>query len=592
MVARFLITTADERTWKFDKPVLFLGEWCRVYDKKHIWENLDAVVAPPYGLSQAKKDEDHAAARALEEKIFPDICSALNNHHGIQQSQRFWLIVLGHWLRRYVDVILNRFNTLKQCIESYEISGTTIDDNDKYCLATKDSNTWIWALNDDRWNSALTARILPSIISEGILVENISSDSRERFELRAAKPTGSFIKRLMRWGYRQTGSVASYFVKDSDIFIISSYLPKLEAVKLQLTLGQFPQLWTQVEFQENQKPDQVLRKILTKQLLRESDDKLEQLLRALFFEQIPLCYLESFSKINELTEKLPWPKKPRLVFTSNAFDTDEVFKIYLAKNVSNGTRYIAGQHGANYGTHRHWLSNTGEEVLSDKFLTWGWTDGLSQHVPAFIFKTVGQKRNCYDPNGGLLLIELLLNHRITTWDGTAEFCNYFMEQLQFARSLECSIKKQLTIRLPGACSQLKWNEPMRWQDFDPGLKIDSGQIPINKLIAKCRLVVHSYDSTGILETLSSNIPTIAFWQDGFDHLRESSKPYYQLLVDAEIIHLSVDSAAHKVNMIWDDVQGWWNESKVQNARREFCDRYSCIDENPRSKLSQLLLDAL
>jgi hypothetical protein len=26
-VARYLITNADERTWKFDRPVIFLGEW-------------------------------------------------------------------------------------------------------------------------------------------------------------------------------------------------------------------------------------------------------------------------------------------------------------------------------------------------------------------------------------------------------------------------------------------------------------------------------------------------------------------------------------------------------------------------------------
>ena len=27
MVGRYLITTADERTWVQDQPVLFLGEW-------------------------------------------------------------------------------------------------------------------------------------------------------------------------------------------------------------------------------------------------------------------------------------------------------------------------------------------------------------------------------------------------------------------------------------------------------------------------------------------------------------------------------------------------------------------------------------
>jgi hypothetical protein len=56
---RYLITTADERTWRFDRPVIFLGEWCRTYERKHVWQGMDAIVAAPYGLDQASKDSDH-----------------------------------------------------------------------------------------------------------------------------------------------------------------------------------------------------------------------------------------------------------------------------------------------------------------------------------------------------------------------------------------------------------------------------------------------------------------------------------------------------------------------------------------------------
>ena len=55
----YLITTADERTWKFDRPVLFLGEWCCLYNRKHIWQNMDAIIAEPYGLGQKQKDLDY-----------------------------------------------------------------------------------------------------------------------------------------------------------------------------------------------------------------------------------------------------------------------------------------------------------------------------------------------------------------------------------------------------------------------------------------------------------------------------------------------------------------------------------------------------
>ena len=160
LAPRYLITTTDELAWKFDRPVIFLSEWCRLYDRKHIWQDMDAIVAAPYGLGLAKKDEDYAEVRALEEKLFPVLCEVLNQHHGLKYGERFWRIVLGHWLRRTLDVMLNRVKTLEQCFQTYQISGVTVYTNDHYSLATQDSNSANCAFMDERWNNALTVHIM------------------------------------------------------------------------------------------------------------------------------------------------------------------------------------------------------------------------------------------------------------------------------------------------------------------------------------------------------------------------------------------------------------------------------------------------
>jgi putative transferase (TIGR04331 family) len=72
-------------------------------------------------------------------------------------------------------------------------------------------------------------------------------------------------------------------------------------------------------------------------------------------------------------------------------------------------------------------------------------------------------------------------------------------------------------------------------------------------------------------------------------LRESAKPYYQILVDSGIVHLSPDSVAQKVNSIWDDVDGWWSQSKVQKARKIFCARYARVSNNPVRELTKIFL---
>ena len=130
----------------------------------------------------------------------------------------------------------------------------------------------------------------------------------------------------------------------------------------------------------------------------------------------------------------------------------------------------------------------------------------------------------------------------------------------------------------------------RWTEFDPKLKIETKDVNINKLITKSRLVVYSYDSTGILENFSQNIPTLAFWQNNLDHLRNEVKNDYQILIDAGIIHLSVQSVTDKINEIWNNVDGWWHQKNVQEAKIKFCSKYARGCDYPAKKMANLLME--
>lgn len=585
---RYLITTAHESTWKFDRPVVFLGDWCRLHGRQHIWQSMDAIVAEPYGLGKMQKDLDYAEARVLENELFPFFCNILNEYHATQHGERFWKIVLGHWFRRYVDVVFNRVKTLESCLNAYELSGTSVF-LETYSLAPKDSYSAIWAFNDDQWNNALYARILNLLEVKSNLVDVIVGGKSDSFQIDFAVSKISYKKRVLKWGYQLLGKFLELWKRDDDAVIINSYLPKKEQIKLELALGQVPQLLTSKEFKISKKPDYALRQSLCSQLKNGPKQSLSGILSNLVFELLPVCYLEGFNDLTIAAQKLNWPKNPKFIFTSNSFDTDEIFKLLTAQRVDLGALYFVGQHG-NYGVSRNGLDPSVEEETSDKFLTWGWRDGMPQHTPTFIFKTVGYKAGVYDRSGGLLLIELCLNLPITCWDAGYEFLTYFEDQKIFVDKLGSEARKKMTIRLHSAYSRLKWNEVPRWCEFDPTIKLNTGEYAISHLISQSRLVVHSYDSTGILETLSQNIPTLAFWQNGLDHLRDSATPYYQLLVDVGIVHLSAESIADKVNTIWDNVDAWWYQPSVQHARKIFCDRYARVSQKPISELKSILTD--
>jgi putative transferase (TIGR04331 family) len=586
----YLITTADERTWKFDRPVIFLGEWCLLYNRRHIWQGMNKVVAKPYGLGLAKKDTDNAESRTIEEKLFTKLCAVLNQHHGTNYSLRFWRIVLGHWFRRIIDVLINRIKTLEQCMLSYEISGFSAYENFRNSLANPDSASAIQAFNDDRWNNAVDTLIINSFGFADSKIDVIKEKKQETHTSNYRNGLLNFKKNirksLLELAYFVISKPSRILLKHTDAFIMHSYLPKIEEIKLEIALGQWPQMWRSPKLEINNRADILLREKI-KSKLKEEKNNIEDIIEEILIDVIPICWLEGFNELNKSVVEQPWPRNPKFIWTSNSFDTDEVFKLWTAYKTEQGIKYYAGQHGNNYGTYRY-MNPAIEEITSDKFLTWGWTDGLQQHIPSFIFKTVGKYNQKYDQKGGLLLIEVCLNHRITTWDGSNEFGSYFEDQKKFIKYLGSSQRKELTIRLHAGYRFMRWDEENRWREFDANLKIDTGEKKINKLISKSRLIVHSYDSTGILELLSQNVPMLAFWQNGFDHLRDNSHPYYQLLVDVGILHLSPESAADKVNEVWDDVDNWWCESNLQVARREFCARYARVIEDPIKQLKIIL----
>lgn len=585
-MSRFLITTADERTWKFDRPVLFLGEWCRLYHRRHVWECMDARVAEPYGLGPGQKERDLAYTHAVFRPLLVEMAEVLNAFHSTSHTLRYWTILLGHWLRRYIETAFNRYFTLEQALKNHEVSGATVfDDQDDYNLATNDTLASIWASNDDVWNHVFYARILN-------FWQSVATDTQEgslkrtgfrlEEEAQAVPPPG--LKDLVR---KAAGCVLPRLAGKHDALIVHSYLPLWEEVKLQLSLGQCPQLWRTPAVEVFQ-PARDKRRAA--EIASARYQGFERFVRTQLIESIPTCYFEGYGRLLEQVNALPWPAEPRFIFTSNNFDTDEVFKVWCGRKVEQGTPYFTGQHGSNYGTHFHaGNANWPERSAADRFFSWGWSDGSPTVVPAFIFKTANRKANEFDADGGLLLVEDCTNQRLTHWDEYFEFGVYQGEQFRFVAALPPTIRAMLTVRLHAQHKKVQWSEEQRWIDRCPHTRIETGSASLRKLVAQSRLVVYSYDSTGVLESLASNIPTLGFWHYGLDNLLSGARPYYELLVDAGILARSPEHAAELVTFRWDNVNDWWGSEKVQKARASFCERYARMEKYPVRTLRRLLI---
>ena len=71
-------------------------------------------------------------------------------------------------------------------------------------------------------------------------------------------------------------------------------------------------------------------------------------------------------------------------------------------------------------------------------------------------------------------------------------------------------------------------------------------------------------------------------------MQESAKPYYNLLIEAGIIHFTAESLYKKVNSIYEDVDFWWNQNSIQDARSKFCNNYARKSKSPIKDLKLII----
>ena len=331
--------------------------------------------------------------------ILEELSDTLNTFHNVDHSYRYWNIIVGPWLRNYLKIMINRFNTLDRAL-SNNIVSTAVYKINSYDLVASDHLHSYYLSNNNVWNSVLYSKIL--LEYKKLKFSILTLDSSPRIEYQ--EPWKEFNKKgVLQNIVNVYRGISKHLYRENYGVIYNTYLSKINQVKLELSFLQIPKLWDTPTF-DNFKVDPAVRSNF--KLDYSNYTGLEKLTRKLLIDLLPTCYMEGYSKICKKIRNMNWPKDPKFIFTSNAFEFDEAFKFYTAKKIEEGVPYFIGQHGANYGTYKYSQKWT-EITTCDTFISWGWDNVYknSNSVPAFNFSAnkMGNLKN--KKNGGLLLIK-------------------------------------------------------------------------------------------------------------------------------------------------------------------------------------------
>ena len=420
----------------------------------------------------------------------------------------------------------------------------------------------------DHYNS-----ILKKLGTEKKLLGLIYRGSENK--IRAPAKLSKLIKLIDRYSRKLS--------KNHEYFIKSSYLSIYEEIKLNFLLNKFP-IFNHNTVSIDSHFDE---KIRSKFLINLNDEFLhDEFIKITFFmirRHIPTVFIEGYHLLNEILDSQRFPKNPKKIFTSNSFEYDEIFKIYSAKKTENGTKLIIGQHGGFYGVSK-W--NHGEDHIidiADNFISWGWNSQNKKVLKGFNFTPLLP----YNKSRGNSSKAIFLTHPVArfnwksqSWPASASQSNSYMDDhLKFFYCLDEDIRKSFVYRiLISSDLENKTSFIEKVNNNFGDIDIDEGKIPLKKVINKYKLACIAYNATNILHTLSSNFPTVIFWNEKNFELRNEAIPFFKKLKEANIFHSSPVSAANHVNYIWNNVDKWWQNKKTQKAKDDFCLNFSKIEE--------------
>jgi putative transferase (TIGR04331 family) len=518
--------------------------------------------------------------------VRPLLAKALNAHHVTDLTDKEWLMLTGHWLTRYISAYVQRYFDLRMVTENSgwsavvtRCSGETPTPPQTTAAATR-------VFNSEEWDVYAKLGILSALGHSAVRTIRVQSPCNEGVLQRGGLRLNLAKKAIQALADR----ITKIFSKRAKFFTMATYLPLRTEIGLHLRFRQVPQFWkVQSELHSTPVDKESRAKLASKiaGLSVEVSDSLTRLVLRELFENIPMSFVETFDRLATEAKVRGWPSKPEVVFTSNAFDGDDTFKKYAVDQMRSGARYVVGQHGNNYGTLKS-MTPTVEEMTSNTFFTWGWKGDLSSHYPGFILKLAGRNLRRRKPEK-FLLLQLHLDNSFNLTDAYLEHENYFSQQLSFANELNDAALRKLVIRLHPTSQSLGWGEHERWKEqlrLAPTFSESSSKVYSE--FEHSSLVINSYDSTGLLECLSQNIPTVAFWSGGLDHLTETARPLYDLLSQAGIVHFSPRSLAIQINEVGDRIDEWWGSVEVQDARKKFCNEFARTTSTPIRDLENLL----
>jgi len=563
-MTEYILETTSLNRDEQSENILLLGNWCSY----HLIDN-NQVIVPYHWDDREKLLSDYKEIFRLYDLYLSNICNLLNRYHKVNYTEDYWRIVVGPWLYYFICIVFDRYEMLSLTSETYKVRETSVANYNIEdwipCDYVEFKNFFV----SQKWNYYLYSEILRKLKIFPLketgfdLKKNNEKYSRHETWLKKTSKTLMFcITRFIPSSLKRV------------VFVEVDIRPK-SLFYILLKLKQFP-----ISYYKRKQPEIDVIDLNNRKLNFQFDVDLSvisNLLNHLIPLNIPSSYLEGYKKIVVESKKI-YPKNIDIAVTSNAYFSNEHFKVWIAEKKERGAKLLVAVHGGHHGPALYNGPGKLTEDIASVFYGWGW----GKHtLPSPKLSRLKAIRIDNSNKSDILFIPYTLSQYSNHIDSspissTFEKCLEMQERL-FVKFRQIDLLNNVVVRIKG--NDFGWGLENRYRTHGVKRFADTKKESLVDNLSTSGIVIVTYDSTVMLESFTLNVPTLLFFKKELWEMNPRAEKYFLELKSAGVLHYDENSLFTHVNEVFNNITLWWDSDAVQSAVNNFLSVYGVSNNN-------------
>lgn len=533
-----------------------------------------------------KKLNDTKENLKLYSHFLDQLTIFLNNYHKRNYSKKYWSIILGPWLWRFISGMSFKWNLINSIKKKYIFLRKEIGPKEVTPLGIEDFQK---IKNTNYWAHYCYSKIIEHTFSKKFFIKN-DGELKKNFE------RDQIYNNLKRGNIKEKISfliqkTLNFLPQNKKILIYSTYMSNLNEIKLNLLLNKsllyYKSLRPYFLF-EKKNLFQFERKEFKSLDFRKKG--LEEFLSEELLKCIPSAYLENYGNIGNIVNQIPFPKFPQKIFTTLGINRSTLMDRYVAQNVEKGSSLILAQHGGSYFQTKFHFFSIYETEISDQYLSWG-------KIKKKNVSSMGVIKDISNSSKVSNKILLEVRMRKSAYQEEIKIDSGFLEGKKFSKNL-CKffsllkgnkICENLYVKLHDTKSI--WYEKKQFLSRNPDLKFLNEKKKMIREICSAKLIIHTSLSSGHLECLAINKPTLILFVHNINLFDDKSKNYFKKFIKLGIVHKSPKSLFDILKKLDSEkkINKWWNSKKRQKLIKKYTENFGFYNKNKIEDIRKIIM---